>query len=61
MNASVFREIPVIVPPHDEQEEMLELFVSMETARDAIINRINTSKNLQKQLLSEFLTGSVSK
>lgn len=54
MNASVFREVPVLVPPLDEQEEMLQIFLTIEHARNAIFNKIQNTRNLYKQLIAYY-------
>jgi type I restriction enzyme S subunit len=55
MNATQFREVEVVVPPIDEQLEIVEIFENWKNATDALVAHIESSKQVKQNLLNKFL------
>jgi type I restriction enzyme S subunit len=54
MNASQFREVDIVVPPIDEQLEIVAVFENWKNTTDALVAHIKSSKILKQSLLSKF-------
>ena len=55
MNAAMFRDVLVIVPPVGEQLEIVKKCLTLEYAQDAIIRQILVTNEMKKELLRFFL------